>query len=221
MILRQLLLLFFFAPLLSNGQMSRVKLIVKAVPQPVSREDAVTGWNAVQPGYQELNEDSKAFLYWVNFCRSNPGRFWDSAVIPVLKAFPTLKGPESESLHKDLLETGPLPMFVLNTKLNAAAQSHATDIGSKSSTPGHNGSDGTDFGTRMKKAGIRYCASENVSIGSQGALLSVLLLYLDIGLPEKGHRKALLNARHKETGIGAAPYGKDQVFYVQDLSCSQ
>jgi hypothetical protein len=208
-------------PLLSRSQMASIELISKDVPEPLTREENVVKWNAQQPGYQGLNDRSKEFLYWVNFCRSNPERFWDSVIRPVLKAFPNLKGPESESLYKDLLNQGPLPMFALNTSLIRTAQSHATDITSKSARPSHTGTDGTDFGTRIKRAGIRSCASENIAITSQSTLLSVLLLYLDIGLPDKGHRKSLLNPSHKETGIGSAPYGKDQFFFVQDLSCSQ
>jgi hypothetical protein len=219
--LRVLLLLLISFPSFSYSQMASIELISKPVPQPVVREESVTKWNTQQPGYQGLSEGSKEFLYWVNFCRSNPERFWDSVIRPVLKAFPNLKGPESESLYKDLLSNGPLPMFTLNTTLTRTAQSHATDITSKSARPGHNSTDGTDFGTRMKRAGIRSCANENIAITSQSTLLSVLLLYLDIGLPDKGHRKSLLNASLKETGIGSAPYGKDQFFFVQDLSCSQ
>ena len=78
-----------------------------------------------------------------------------------------------------------------------------------------------DFGTRMKQAGIKYCANENISLSSQSVLLSVLLLYLDIGLPGLGHRKALLDPSLREIGVGSALYGKDQYFLVQDLACSQ
>ncbi len=218
---RLLSLLLLFVPFVSFAQMASVLLEVKPTPQPVTREANIVKWNTEQPGYQGLSEESKTFLYWVNFGRSNPERFWDSVVIPVLQAFPRLKGPESESLYKDMKAAGPLSMFSLNASLIKTAQAHATDIGGKSAQPGHTSTDGTDFGTRMKKAGIRACASENIAISSQSTLLAVLLLYLDIGLPDKGHRKSLLNPNHKETGIGSAPYGKDQSFFVQDLSCAQ
>jgi hypothetical protein len=218
---RVLLLLLFSFPFLSYSQMASIELISKTVPQPVSLEKPVTKWNTQQPGYQGLSEGSKEFLYWVNFCRSNPVRFWDSVIQPVLKAFPNLRGPESESLYKDLMANGPLPMFVLNTTLTRLAQAHAADITSKSARPSHTSTDGTDFGTRIKRAGIKFCANENIAITGQSTLLSVLLLYLDIGLPDKGHRKSLLNPLLKESGIGSAPYGKDQLFFVQDLSCAQ
>lgn len=219
---RFLVLFLLFFPIFSYSQMASIELVDKPVPQPVSKEEGVLKWNAQQTGYRELTEGSKEFLYWLNFCRSNPERFWDSVIVPVLKAFPNLKGPESESLYKDLVSAGPLPMFALNTTLIKTAQAHAADITAKSAQPGHNSTDGIDFGTRMKRAGIKYCAGENIAITSrQGTLLSVLLLYLDIGLPDKGHRKSLLNPALKETGIGSMPYGKDQFFFVQDLSCAQ
>jgi uncharacterized protein YkwD len=73
----------------------------------------------------------------------------------------------------------------------------------------------------MKRAGIHTCASENISIGYQEVLMSVVLLYLDIGLPEMGHRKTLLNPTLTEIGIGCTNYGKDQVFIVEDFACTQ
>ena len=45
--------------------------------------------------------------------------------------------------------------------------------------------------------------------------------YLDMGLPEQGHRKALLDPSLREIGVGSALYGVDQYFLVQDLACSQ
>ena len=51
--------------------------------------------------------------------------------------------------------------------------------------------------------------------------LSILLLYLDIGVPSLGHRKALLDQNLREIGVGSALYGKDQYFLVQDLACTQ
>jgi uncharacterized protein YkwD len=116
---------------------------------------------------------------------------------------------------------GALPMFALSDKLTRTAQSHAYDISGKRAAPSHTSTNGTEFGERMKKAGIKYCASENISVSSQSPLLAVLLLYLDIGLSDLGHRKTLLNPNLLETGIGVASYGNNQLFLVQDLSCLQ
>lgn len=216
--------LLFSCLLVCSGtlaQMASVELVVKPTPEPRTRNIAVDEWNKAQQGFQELSKESKEFLYWVNYCRSNPKQYWDSVFLPVANAFPPLSGPDSKTLYQDLMKTGPLPMFSLNGALIATAQAHARDIGLGGKPASHNSSNGTNFGTRMKNAGIRACASENIAISSQSVLVAVLLLYLDIGLAEKGHRKSLLNPSHRETGIGSAPYGKGQTFLVQDLSCAQ
>jgi uncharacterized protein YkwD len=69
--------------------------------------------------------------------------------------------------------------------------------------------------------GIKYCAAENISLSSQSILLSTVLLYLDIGLPGLGHRKALLDPNLKEIGVGSALYPTGQYFLVQDFACAQ
>ena len=201
--------------------MASIELEVKPVPEPAHRNSAVDAWNLSQPDFRKLTAESQEFLYWINFCRKDPTGFWEKVIIPVLNTFPSMNGQEARSLKEDLFKAGPLPMFSLNAHLVQTAQSHASDISVKSATPSHTSTNGTDFGSRMKKAGIKYCANENIAVSSQSTLLAVMLLYLDIGLPEKSHRRALLNGSLTETGIGSALYGKDQVFLVQDLSCSQ
>lgn len=220
---RLLILYFFFLPFISFSQLAMIELEAKPVPEPHTRNTAVENWNRSQPAYKNLSAEARDFLYWVNFCRTKPESFWDSVISPVLLVFPTLNKAEAKSLQADLIKTGSLPMFYLNEALIKTAQLHASDISQKKALPSHISTDGTDFGSRMNRAGIKYCANENISISSQSILLSVLLLYLDIGLPNLGHRKALLNPSLVETGIGAAPYGKEmsQLFLVQDLACLQ
>ncbi|NCI47906.1 CAP domain-containing protein [Sediminibacterium soli] len=213
--------LLLVIPFLAPAQMGSVSLPDKPIPRPAMQETDILNWNNSQPGYARLSTQAQEFLYWVNFGRSRPQQFWDSVLVPVLQVFPSLKGPESTSLYTDLKQSGALPMFSLNPTLVSTAQAHALDIAGKKASPSHTSTNGTDFFSRMKKAGIRYCASENIAISSNSTLLAVLLLYLDIGLPEKGHRKSLLNRGLTETGIGSALYGKDQDFFVQDLSCAQ
>ena len=220
---RFLILCSFFLPFVSFSQFSTIELEVRPVPEPAIRDSAVVHWNQSLPAFETLSPESKDFLYWINYCRSNPEAFWDSIVCPVLLVFSSLTGKEARSLHTDLANVGKLPMFSLNEVLIKTAQLHASDISRKKASPSHTSTDGSDFGTRMKRAGIKTCANENISVSSQSVLLSVLLLYLDIGLPELGHRKSLLNPSLVETGIGSASFGKegDQFFLVQDLACSQ
>ena len=220
--MHKLLLAFLISlPFNSFSQISLIELEVKQVPEPVRRDTSVDNWNQSQPGYTNLPEEAKQLLYWTNYCRNNPKKFWDSVATPILIAFPELNKPESRSLKADLFSNGQQAMFSLNETLIKTAQAHATDIARKRSPLSHSSTDGTDFGTRIKRAGIRNCANENISLSSQSVLLSVLLLYLDIGLPTLGHRKTLLDKNLREIGVGSALYGKDQWFLVQDFACRQ
>lgn len=221
MIRLSLFLLLAF-PLISFSQLSIVELDSKKVPEPITRDTVVDAWNLLQPGYEKLSKQAKELLYWTNYCRNNPQKFWDSVALPVINTFPKeLNKQEAKSLRLDLIRMGQLPMFKLNPILTKTAQAHAIDIAGKTALPNHNSTNGTDFGTRMKQAGIKYCANQNIALSSQGVLLSVMLLYLDIGLPNLGHRKTLLDANLREIGVGAAFYGVDQYFLVQDFACLQ
>lgn len=202
-------------------QIHTISLEDKAVPEPFSRDSTVDQWNLLQKDYSQLTIQAKQVFYWVNYCRNNPVKFWDSVVVPILKVFPSLNGSESASLRADLIKTWGQPMFRLNSSLIKTAQEHAVDITAKKALPSHLSTNGEGFDVRIKRAGIKYCAAENISLSNQSILLSVVLLYLDIGLPELGHRKSLLSADLREIGIGAARYGEDQYFLVQDLACAQ
>lgn len=216
-----LVILFLSLPLSSFSQLSMIELEEKPVPHPATRDSAVDSWNLSQPNYNNLPDQAKELLYWINYCRNSPQKFWDSVISPVLATFPTLNKSEARSLRIDLAKVGRLPMFGLYEGLTKTAQAHASDIARKRTPLGHNSTDGTDFGTRMRRAGIKSCANENISLSSQSIVLSVVLLYLDIGLPDLGHRKSLLDPNLRETGVGSALYGKDQYFLVQDMACLQ
>ena len=218
----KLLVVFILSlPLFSFSQLSMIELEERTIPEPQTRELAVDQWNQSQPGFDKLPAQAQEQLYWTNYARNNPQKFWDSVVIPVLAIFPPLNKSEARGLKADLIKAGKLTMFALNTILINTAQAHATDIAYKKASLSHTSTNGMDFGTRMKQAGIKFCANENISLSSQSVLLSVLLLYLDIGLPGLGHRKALLDPSLREIGVGSALYGKDQYFLVQDIACAQ
>lgn len=205
-----------------SQQMQNVTIEVKDVPKPVVMDTSVTNWDNSQPGYNRLSKAGKDFLYWTNYSRVNPRRFWDSVVAPILVVYPNLKSSYSESLKSDLYSSQPLEKFKLNPILIGTAQAHANDIGLKKAKPGHTSTDGRTFSDRLKAAGIKTCAGENISVGNVDPILSLVLLYIDYGIPTLGHRKSLLNPTYIETGIGVAPYGDtDNLFIVEDFSCGQ
>lgn len=203
------------------GQVSRVTLEAKKIPEPTVRDSIVDNWNRKSPVFGLISNAQKEMLYWSNYSRINPGRFWDSVIFPILVVFPQLNGDEAKTLKAELTSKVSLPLFTLNPSLTATSQSHAKDIATNNLGLSHSSSSGKDFSTRMKQAGIQHCAAENIAMANDNILLALALLYLDIGLKEAGHRRALLNGLFSEIGIGASFSAKGQLFLVQDFSCPQ
>ncbi len=68
---------------------------------------------------------------------------------------------------------------------------------------------------------VKRCAGENISFGPDNAVLMLVLLYIDEGVPDLGHRKTLLNPSFVEMGIGVGAYPDNKVMVVQDFACDQ
>jgi len=202
------------------AQLSEVELEIKPVPTPVSRDKAILEWNRSFPAFASMNTREQECLYWVNLARMNPQFFCDSVLNPILQAFPTLRGRESAALRKDLLDAGSLAMFSPHALLNKTARAHATDISRQKAPISHSSTNGNSFADRMRLSGINTCAGENISLGNQGVLISVVLLYLDIGLTPAAHRQTLLNKQYTQIGLGCMDYDADKFFLVQDFSCT-
>lgn len=216
----RLLFILLLLPFAALSQ-SVVVLEQKEVPFNLSKDEEVMRWNASFRNFEKLSNEEKEILYWTNYSRKDPVRFWDSVMVPILNTFPQLKSRFATSLKSDLQKAGKLPLLALNDTLIMAARSHALDIGLKTATVSHTSTNGVTFADRLQRAGIRNCGSENMSLGGGNVLMSVAMLYLDYGLENLGHRKTLLNAEYVSIGIGATRYGKDQLFFVQDFACQQ
>lgn len=187
----------------------------------LSLDKEVEQWNKSFGTYSMLSKEEKEILYWTNYSRKDPVRFWDSVMVPILTVFPQLRGKFASSLKEDLQQAGQLPLFGLNDTLNATAKNHALDIGMKTASISHTSTNGTRFAERLQNVGVRNCGSENMSLGNGDVLMSIAMLYLDYGLEDLGHRKTLLNKDYIYIGVGATSYGNNQLFFVQDFACNQ
>jgi hypothetical protein len=218
--IRKLLVLLLLIPFAASSQ-SVVVLEQRKINFNLSKDEAVESWNKSFSTYNSLSKEEKEILYWTNYSRKDPQRFWDSVMVPILYTFPQLQGKFASSLKADLFNAGKLPLLALNDTLISSAKGHALDIGLKTATISHTSTNGTSFSNRLQNAGIRNCGSENMSLGSGDVLMSLAMLYLDYGLENLGHRKTLLNKEYIFIGIGATKYGNDQLFFVQDFACDQ
>lgn len=200
---------------------SVVTLEQKEIRFNLTRDQEIDNWNLSFKSYNRLSKEEKEILYWTNYSRKDPKRFWDSVMVPVFTAFPQLRGKYAVSLKADLENSPSLPLLALNDTLIQSSKNHALDISMKTATISHTSTDGTTFSNRLQRVGIRNCGSENMSLGNGDVIMALAMLYLDYGLENLGHRKTLLNPEYIYMGVGATQYGREQLFFVQDFACSQ
>jgi len=221
--LKQLFFVCLFLPLISlaQTQIGSVEISsLKAIPIPRSFDKEIDSINRSNTYYNLLNSSEKELFYWMNYSRKNPKQFWDSCVLPLLKQFPNLDGSNAKSLEKDLAAAGALPLYSLNKSLIGTAQKHALDNLNQGRI-NHQSADGKRFDQRMREIMIKRCASENLASGPSNMLFSLILLYLDIGVADTGHRKCLLTPSFTELGLGTRTKTGETFFICQDFACYQ
>lgn len=189
-------------------------------PMPV-KDEIVLSTLESNEHYPLLTDDEKEWFYWTNYSRKNPRKFWDSVVFPLTATFPPLRNSFSASLKRDLYRLSSLPFVLPLASLSTSASGLAKELSSKKATPSHTSPSGKTFQQRMEKAGIQYCAGENLSYGPWPVVLMLTLLYIDEGVPDLGHRQALLNPSFVHMGIGVGLYADNYKLVVQDFSCAQ
>ncbi|WKD34943.1 CAP domain-containing protein [Streptomyces xanthophaeus] len=101
----------------------------------------------------------------------------------------------------------------LNAKLTKAAQDHSADMASHSNMS-HTGSDGSDPGARITRAGYTWSTyGENVAYG-----YSTPEKVMEGWMNSQGHRENILNCSFKEIGIGLAQPG---YYWTQDFGTAR
>jgi len=213
--------LILFSFYLNAQQFSSVILNDEPFFAPVMTNKVILNQLEKNKNYSILNQSEKEFIYWTNYARLYPVCFKDSILLPFLTLQPTVKGKYSNSLIKELTNAAALPLLEPEEKLYKIAKSHAIDLSKNINKIGHQSSNGTSFSDRMKKGGIVKCASENISLGASEPVVSLLLLYLDIGLPDLGHRKNLMNPAFSKIGVSVQQLKNNQRLIVQDFGCAE
>lgn len=213
--------LILFSFFLNAQHFSSVILRDKPFRAPAMNNNYILNQLEKNEIYLELNQSEKEFIYWTNYARLFPKSFRDIILLPFLKQQPTTKGRYSASLIKELTTSPSLPFLEPEEKLYLTAKSHALDLSKYKNKIGHQSTNGTSFSDRMKMGGIINCASENISLGATEPVVSLLLLYLDIGLPDLGHRKNLMNPIFSKIGVSVQRFANNQDIMVQDFSCEQ
>ncbi|MGW2787545.1 CAP domain-containing protein [Streptomyces populi] len=101
----------------------------------------------------------------------------------------------------------------LNAKLSQAAQAHSADMASHN-TMSHTGSDGSDPGQRITRAGYLWSTyGENVAYG-----YSTPEQVMAGWMASAGHKRNILDCGFKEIGVGVAQPGN---YWTQDFGTSR
>ncbi len=218
---KRLLFSAFFAPIISFAQVGTTTLPTTGIPDLPAKDLVVVNFNAQYAEIDKMSQVKQEWFYWTNYSRINPKRFYDSVVGPLVKAMPALKNSYSVSLKSDLYKAPSLPMVKPSKNLEKVAQTFASEMAQANASPSHNSPSGSTFQSRMESIQIKYCAGENISFGPAHTALMLVLLYIDEGVSNLGHRKTLLDPTFTEMGIGYDDYTDGKHIVVQDFSCNQ
>jgi uncharacterized protein YkwD len=212
------LFLCFLFPLLSLGQAS-IQLEQKAFVVDRKKDSSVVQFLLGYSSLQKRPVPEQEAFYWVNLLRKDPASFCKHYIEPFLLQFPSLNGSEAESLRAELRALAPLGQIAPAAYVQKEAERHALDLAQRQKTISHQSSDGRTFAQRMADAGIKNCAGENVFLGEEDALKALILLLIDQGIPNLGHRKALLNPTFNVMGVSFKRSADSTHYMVQLFSC--
>lgn len=131
----------------------------------------------------------------------------------------TNEGPAAVREAIAFLRTqAPVPPLSWEDALWRAARDHARDQGPSGST-GHTGSDGSSMGQRMSRYGQwQNTAAENIDYGSENARDVLVSLIVDDGVPSRGHRRNIFDARLRVMGAACEPHTRYRVVCVMDYA---
>jgi len=88
------------------------------------------------------------------------------------------------------------PALVYDARLEAAARAHGQDM-ARNGFFSHTGSDGSDIGDRLRRAGYAFCfGAENLAAG-QRDLTEVMQSWMT----SRGHRKNILHRKARAVGL--------------------
>lgn len=152
-----------------------------------------------------LTEQEKEVIYLMNLARLDGKLFAETYVQEYINnpQNKVKKNQYTASLISDLKNhKGAEPLLPQQDLFNCA-KNHAEETGKKG-TMGHQ-----NYSKRFKQFAPRYkYTAENCDYGNDKALEIVMSLLIDEGVPNKGHRKNILNKEFLSVGVSIQPHTK-------------
>src|SRR5688572_7648836 len=105
-------------PVALKAQYSTVTLEDRPIKVVVATDKKIEAFIESLPQYNALPTKAQELLYWTNYSRQNPRKFWDSICAPILNLFPQLKtGTFAQDLKRELYNAPKLPLLRINDTL--------------------------------------------------------------------------------------------------------
>ena len=169
-----------------------------------------------------LTEAEKDVILELNKVRSNPKKYAELYIQPMLKYFNgnkysepgkiTILTQEGTAAVQEcvtaLSNAESIGILTPEKGLYLAAKDHAADQ-SKTGQTGHVGTDGSKMSDRAKRYGDTHGAlGETISYGRNTGLGIIVQLLVDDGVPSRGHRAIIMNGTYTQAGLSVGTHPK-------------
>jgi hypothetical protein len=152
--------------------------------------------------FKVLTQQDQWTFYWTNYFRQNPKRFYNLVIKEFIRQFPEANSAEVRSLEKDISKAPETLQLLYPEKgLLKMAATQSYDLEKRGAVISHISKTGKTFVERINEAGNYRCGAENIYIGSPDPLEALIALLIDMGVPDKGHRKNLLDPKFGKMGV--------------------
>ena len=133
----------------------------------------------------------------------------------------TAEGPKAlDEAVAFLRSTPPLPPLEVSKGMSLGARDHVKEQES-TGTIGHQGRDGSQPGDRVNRYGRwQGTISENIAFGMDSARSMTVALIIDDGVPSRGHRKNIFDARARVLGVACGSHRAGQNLCVTTFAAS-
>jgi uncharacterized protein YkwD len=181
-----------------------------------ARDDASWGVSRLDTArsVSYLSDNEKDVILEINKARSNPARYAEEYVKPLLTRFSgndvslpgemTIRTNEGPRAVQECITAmrAQAPRSILSTSkaLSLAARDHVKDTGPKGIV-GHQGSDGSMPDDRAHRYDRSLYVGENIDYGFQTARTIVVQLLVDDGVASRGHRENILRREYGLIGV--------------------
>ncbi|CAN5139304.1 CAP domain-containing protein [soil metagenome] len=165
-----------------------------------------------------MTDKEQEVIRLVNYVRTQPAQFAEQYLLP-------LKNESADALecYNELKNASPQKGLLPCKALSLSSRDHALEMG-RTGKVGHFSVSGKSPGDRVKKYarfdGPWIGAWENCSYGLEDPLDIVLQLLIDENIPDRGHRKNILNENIALIGVSIENHKTYGINCVMDMANS-